>query len=133
MFASGSFLTDTDVRIGGQDYNPKPDHAAVWFEGTAQLALALRDRDRRGDEAAAGLLDQLRSAQANLGRGQIFGGKPTSGGIVAASSPLDTGFGFGYFPNLHIGATSWYVLAATAFNPYRFGPTADALAGRGQR
>ncbi len=42
------------------------------------------------------------------------------GGVVAASSPMDTGFGFGYYPNLHVGATSWYVFAATRTNPYRF-------------
>jgi hypothetical protein len=120
VFASGSFLTDTDANIGGQSWNPKPDNAAVWFEGTAHLALALRNRGRRHDDAAAAsLLNQLRSAQRRLGKGQTFGGKPASGGIVAASSPMDTGFGFGYFPNLHTGATAWYVFAATGFNPFR--------------
>jgi hypothetical protein len=118
-FASGSFLTDTDANIGGQSWNPKPDNAAVWFEGTAHLALALRNRGRRHDDAAAAsLLNQLRSAQRRLGKDQTFGGKPASGGIVAASSPMDTGFGFGYFPNLHTGATAWYVFAATGFNPF---------------
>jgi hypothetical protein len=120
-FGSGTFLTDTDVRIGNQSFNPKPDPAGVWFEGTAQLALALRDRKARGDRAAAEeLLGEIRSAQRELGGGQTFGGRSGQGGVVAASSPLDTGFGFGYFPNLHIGATSWYVFAATGFNPYRF-------------
>jgi hypothetical protein len=120
-FASGSFLTDTTAPIGGQSYNPKPDPAAVWFEGTSQLALALADRDDAGDQkAASALLAQVRSAQQNLGQGQTVGGRSGTGGIVAASSPLDTGFGFGYFPNLHVGATSWYVFAASGFNPYRF-------------
>jgi hypothetical protein len=121
VFASGTFLTDTTVPIGGQSYNPKPNPAAVWFEGTAQLALTLRDRDAAGDRtAAADLMAEIRSAQLSLGQGQTFGGKPGTGGIVAASSPLDTGFGFGYFPNLHVAATSWYVFAANRFNPYRF-------------
>jgi len=121
VFASGSLITDTDVKIGGQDYNPKPDNGAVWFEGTGQLALALADRDDAGDaKAANALLAQIRSAQETLGQGQTFGGKPAPGGIVAASSPMDTGFGFGYYPNLHIAATSWYVFAATNTNPYRF-------------
>ncbi|MET0694101.1 MAG: hypothetical protein ABWY56_09220, partial [Propionibacteriaceae bacterium] len=120
-FASGTFRTDTDVPIGGQSYNPKPDDGGVWFEGTGQLALALRDRNRRADASRiAELLANIRSAQANLGQGQTFGGKPAPGGIVAASSPIDTGFGFGYFPNLHTAATSWYVFAATNTNPYRF-------------
>jgi hypothetical protein len=121
VFASGTFLTDTTVPIANQSYNPKPDPAAVWFEGTSQLALALSDRDDAGDrKAAADLLAEVRSAQRNLGQGQTIGGKSGTGGIVAASSPLDTGFGFGYFPNLHVGATSWYVFAATGFNPYHF-------------
>jgi hypothetical protein len=120
VFASGTMLTDTDVRIGNQDFNPKPDDAGVWFEGTSHLALAFRDRGQRGDEAAAAaLFEQIRSAQDNLGQGQTFGQKPAPGGLVAASSPIDTGFGFGYFPNLHIGATSWYVFALNRFNPYR--------------
>ena len=120
-FASGSFLTDPTVNIGGQSYNPKPDPAAVWFEGTAQLAVALSDRDARGDEQlAADLRGQIKAAQSTLGQGQTFGGKATTGGIVAASSPLDTGFGFGYYPNLHVGATAWYVFAGLQFNPYRF-------------
>nr|MBA3530115.1 Tat pathway signal sequence domain protein [Propionibacteriaceae bacterium] len=121
VFASGSLITNTDEPIGGQSYNPKPDNASVWFEGTAHLALALRDRRADGHrQAAVDLLGEIRSAQAELGKRQTFGGKPAPGGIVAASSPLDTGFGFGYFPNLHIGATSWYVFAATNVNPYRF-------------
>ena len=32
--------------------------------------------------------------------------------MVAASSLLDTGFRFGYFPNLAHRSTSWYVFAA---------------------
>ena len=120
VFASGSLTTDTGTRIGGQSYNPFPDDGAVWFEGTGQLAIALRDR-RAGDaDRAEELLAQLRAAQTQLGRGQTFGGKRVEGGIVAASSPMDTGFGFGYYPNLHLAATSWYVFAATRTNPYRF-------------
>lgn len=120
-FASGSLLTDTDRRIGGQDYNPFPDDCAVWFEGTAQLALSLRDR-RRGDDRADAevLLDTIRVAQRRLGQDQVFNGKSGAGGVVAATSPMDTGFGFGYYPNLHIGATSWFVMASLNANPYLF-------------
>ena len=121
VFASGSLTTDTRARIGGQSYNPFPDDGAVWFEGTGQLAIALRDRRAAGDaDRAEDLLAQLRAAQSQLGRGQTFGGQRVEGGIVAASSPMDTGFGFGYYPNLHLAATSWYVFAATRTNPYRF-------------
>jgi hypothetical protein len=118
-FASGSVAADTSAPI--DPWHGKPDSGAVWFEGTSQLALSLADRNRRGDRAAADeLLGAVRWAQAELGDGQEFGGKRINGGIVAASSPLQTGFGFGYYQHLHVGATSWYVFAATGTNPYRF-------------
>ena len=44
---------------------------------------------------------------------------PAGCGVVAASSAFDTGFGFGYFPNQHVGATSWFLIAAGGVNPYR--------------
>ena len=42
-------------------------------------------------------------------------------GFVAATGYLDTGFGYGYYPDLHIGATGWYVMAAQAANPFQLG------------
>lgn len=44
---------------------------------------------------------------------------PARSGIVSASSPLDTGFGFGYYPYRHTGATAWYLMAAVRANPLR--------------
>jgi len=94
----------------------------VWLEGTAQLATALVDRDRRGDrQQAQALLAQVRHAQDVLGAGQRLGGVEVDGGVVAASSLLDTGFGFGYFQVQHVGATSWFLLASTGSNPMRWG------------
>jgi hypothetical protein len=117
-FGSGSLQADPTVNI---DEWTKPDSGAVWFEGTSQLALALADRNRRGDKVAAqGLLDAVIWAQDELGVGQQFGGRRIDGGIVAASSPMHTGFGFGYYPNLHVGATSWFVFAGSGVNPYLF-------------
>ena len=117
-FASGSLQADPTVPI--DQWNPKPDSGAVWFEGTGQLALALAIRNGKGDKAAAQeLLRAVIWAQDELGEGQQFGGKRIEGGVVAASSP-QTGFGFGYYPNLHVGATSWFVFAATGVNPYVF-------------
>lgn len=118
-FGSGSLKADPTVPI--DQWNPKPDSGAVWFEGTSQLALALADRQRKGDKAAAqALLDAVIWAQQELGADQTFGGKRIEGGIVAASSPMHTGFGFGYYPNLHTGATAWFVFAGTGVNPYVF-------------
>lgn len=120
-FASGTFRTDVTNTIGGLNYTPRPDSGAVWFEGTGQLALALADRNRGEDRARADeLLTEIRSAQTTLGVGQTFGGQDAPGGVVAASSPLDTGFRFGYYQQRHVAATSWYVFAATGFNPYVF-------------
>ena len=55
--------------------------------------------------------------------GQTVAGKAlTQGdGLIASTSPMDTGFGYGYFPNLHIGATGWFLIAAQGGNPFRLG------------
>ncbi|MGW0611417.1 Tat pathway signal sequence domain protein [Streptomyces sp. NPDC002788] len=117
-FSSASLLANEDAPIAAGQ--PKPDRNGVWFEGTAHLALALRKRGARGDEARARrLIASTEQAQDLLGGGQTVGGKtlPERCGVVSASSPLDTGFGFGYYPYRHTGATAWYVMAATRFNP----------------
>lgn len=119
-FSSASLLANEDAPIA--DSQPRPDRNGVWFEGTAHLALALRARRRRGDEARARrLLDSIERAQDLLGGGQTVGGRalPERAGVVSASSPLDTGFGFGYYPYRHVGATAWYLMAATRSNPLR--------------
>ena len=119
-FGSASLLANEDAPIA--EFQPKPDRNGVWFEGTAHLALALRDRHGRGDEARARrLIDSIEQAQDLLGADQTVGGKalPERSGVVSASSPLDTGFGFGYYPYRHTGATAWYLLAATRTNPLR--------------
>ena len=119
-FSSASLLANQDAPIAtGQ---PRPDRNGVWFEGTAHLALALRDRHAPGDEARARrLLTSVERAQDRLGDGQSLGGTPVAAGsgVVSASSPLDTGFGFGYYPYRHTGATAWYLLAAARVNPLR--------------
>ncbi|GAB2871172.1 hypothetical protein GCM10027074_43380 [Streptomyces deserti] len=119
-FSSASLVANEDAPIA--EGQPKPDRDAVWFEGTAHLALALRDRGARGDEERARrLIASLQRAQDLLGTGQTIGGKalPERSGVVSASSPLDTGFGFGYYPYRHTGATAWYLMAAVRFNPLR--------------
>ncbi|MFF7262156.1 Tat pathway signal sequence domain protein [Streptomyces sp. NPDC008159] len=119
-FSSASLVADEDKPIA--EFQPKPDRDGVWFEGTAHLALAFRDRGARGDEyRARRLLASLERAQDHLGTGQTVGGRalPERSGIVSASSPLDTGFGFGYYPYRHTGATAWYLMAAVRANPLR--------------
>lgn len=111
--------------------DPLPDPDAVWFEGTAHMAAALLARRRRarndlptfhGDVAtAAEYSSQIVLAQTELGRRQQINGLdiPEASGVVAASSVLNTGTGFSYYPNVHLAATSWYLIAASAGNPYQ--------------
>jgi hypothetical protein len=119
-FSSASLLANEGAPIA--DGQPRPDRNGVWFEGTAHLALALRDRGHAGDERRARrLLGSIERAQDLLGSAQTVGGTalPAGSGVVSASSPLDTGFGFGYYPYRHTGATAWYLLAAARANPLR--------------
>ena len=109
------------------------DSHGVWLEGTAHAATALLTRRAHGERdlpfssddlsTAREFLDNIRFAQANLGVGQKVNGAaiPTGQGIVASTSNIDTGFGYDYFPNLHIGATGWYGLALLSANPFQLG------------
>lgn len=55
--------------------------------------------------------------------GQTVGGKPIpqDDGLIAATSVMDTGFGYTYGPSLHIGAIGWYLLGALGANPFQLG------------
>ncbi|WP_162795834.1 hypothetical protein [Nonomuraea lactucae] len=141
---SGVTFSDVSKTATGPVPNGTGDNNrdAVWFEGTAHLAAALVARDSSGDRSRARrYLAEIASAQGALGAGQTVGltsdpdgGRlsnpgeggtwtgsplPARSGVVAASSAFDTGFGFGYFQRQHVGATSWYVMAALGVNPYR--------------
>jgi hypothetical protein len=112
---------------------PHTDPNAVWLEGTGHMIAALIARVLRGGDnlfgllkdlgTAAGLVQQSMKAQAELGMGQTVNNKPIPAGegLVAATSLMDTGFGYTYGPELHIGATGWYLLGALAANPFRLG------------
>ena len=138
-----TFSDQSKVLTGNVPGTTIPNHRnAVWPEGNGHTALALLQRDGRGDRTLARrLLSQTVVAQENVGAGQTIGltsdpngGRlsnpgeggtftgsplPARGGVVSATSALDTGFGFGYFQNQHVGATSWFLMAALATNPYR--------------
>src|SRR6267143_1084503 len=123
-------------------FSNRPSPSAVLLEGTADLAAALlsrrlppnRDIDGfNGDvDTARILLDNIRVAQNNLGKGQhVGGGQPIIGlgkpaqaipdglGVLASTSELNTGFGFSYKHFLHVGATGWYAIAGLAGNPFQ--------------
>lgn len=117
---SGVTFSDASL-VSTASYNGIPVNPhGVWMEGSAQLALATSSRaGNRDNRASRALLAGLRTAQATLGGGQHVGGAPVTGGVVAASSLIDSGFGYGYFPVQHVGATSWYVMAEKGYNPLR--------------
>jgi hypothetical protein len=112
-------------------FSTPPNPNSVWLEGTAHVAAALRARNLpaeldlpgfSGDRnTAAFLLLNILGAQATQGAGQTCAGQPIppATGVVAASSELNTGFGFSYKPFLHIGATGWFAIAGQARNPFQ--------------
>jgi hypothetical protein len=92
----------------GFDFNEDKD--GVWFEGTAQMAVAYAIANR--PVLAEGLRQELRRAQ----RTPQFG---DNHGIVAASHDgVSTGFGFKLFRRRHVAATAWHIFAQLQFNPY---------------
>ena len=140
---SACFIAPSD------QFSKQPSPSAVWLEGTGHLAAALlsrrlpRNKDIdgfNGDvDTARVLLDNLRVAQNNLGRGQhVGGGQPFIGlgkpaqvipdglGVIAATSELNTGFGFSFKRFLHVAATGWYAIAGQAGNPFRLGLGKDS-------
>lgn len=89
------------------------DTSKVWFEGTAHLADALVIRNSSGDAAKAqAYRNSLQLAQTTAPHNDGLG-------IVAAShdrlSDCDSDY---YYGALHTGATSWYLMAATATDPF---------------
>ncbi len=95
----------------GEGFDFNEDRDGVWYEGTAQLALAFRHAGQEGKWRA--LLNLLRSA------------RDPSGGLPAASRDrLTTGFFLAtgepwyYYNRLHVGATAWLVLAELGVNPF---------------
>jgi hypothetical protein len=132
-FASQSMraLTPSD------QFSAVPDPNAVWLEGTGHLAAALLARGLsaaqdlpgfKGDTNTARiLLDNIRVAQQTQGSGQTVAGRaiPDGQGLVAASSVLNTGFGFSFNPNRHIAATAWFVIAGQRGNPFKLGLRSD--------
>jgi hypothetical protein len=97
----------------GFDFNN--DRDGVWFEGTAQMAIAY---------AAAGREDSAVEVRGELRRAQSADPDGIGLALPAASHDgVSTGFSFFYFRRLHIGATSWNVFAQRGFNPFtEFGP-----------
>ena len=87
----------------GFDFNN--DRDGVWFEGTAQQALAFA---LMGDE---------KKYQATIKSLKM--GQSASGGIYATCHDgVTTGFNWKYNRRIHLGATCWYIFAMKRWNPY---------------
>jgi hypothetical protein len=120
-------LSKLGTKLGDQSV----DADAVWLEGTGHLIAALLLRRLPADQdipsfhgdvqLAHSLIESVTVAQNSLGAGQTVNGQPlvVGQGLTASTSILNTGFGFNYFPYLHIGATAWYLMGARAKNPLR--------------
>lgn len=97
---------------GGVDFND--DRDGVWWEGTAQLALA--ERATGQDDAARARL-RLLAGQFAPG-GYVWASSVPRLSTGLALSPDSTRADFFYYRRPHLGATAWAVLAATGWNPF---------------
>jgi hypothetical protein len=89
------------------------DRSGVWFEGTAHLADALALRGRSGDQT------QAAAYLGDIAHAQVDGPNADGLGIVGTSKKrLSDCDGGHYFSSLHTGATSWYLLALQAADPF---------------
>ena len=103
----------------GYDFNCH-DGDGAWWEGTAQMAVALKMVKR--ESLYAKILDRLHSAQIHTGS--------YNGALPAASKcGLTTGFyklwissrenlPWLYTDNPHVGATAWFIFALLGKNPF---------------
>lgn len=97
---------------GGFDFND--DRDGIWWEGTAQVALA---RAAAGDRAgAASLLDRLAGQFAPSGLLWATSVPRLTTGLALA--PDSTDADFVYYRRPHLGATAWAILAARRWNPF---------------
>ena len=109
-WAQGNCYVEADG-FKGFDFNP--DRDGIWFEGTAQMAVAFEAGGRPAD--CDFCLSELRRAQISATHAD---GK----GIVAASHDgVSTGFDGTSYNRLHVGATAWYTLAELGYNPFQTG------------
>jgi hypothetical protein len=105
-------LSATDGSFSGVSFGAC-DRSKVWFEGTANLAAALATRDGSGDAAKAqAYLNTIQLAQTTALHNNGLG-------IVAASRDgLSDCDGDHYYASVHTGATSWYLMAGSATEPF---------------
>ncbi len=100
----------------GEGYDFNTDRDGIWYEGTAQMAVAYQ---------AVGNVEKANACITAVEKAQF-----ENGAIPAASRDgLTTGFYLSssdnsqwlYYKRGHVGATAWYMLAKQGVNPYWIG------------
>jgi hypothetical protein len=103
----------------GRGYDFNDDADGVWFEGTAQMALAFTHCGQLSK--GRDIVDFLRMEQHESG-----GLRATDREAISTGFHLQDGTPWLYYNRLHVGATAWMVLAEKQVNP--FWPETSALA-----
>lgn len=107
---------NTHDGFNGFDFND--DRDGVWFEGTAQMAVAYAFAETESEvNQLRGTLQTAQQIPLPFGDGL---------GMPAASHDgVTSGFSFKLFLRPHVGATAWNIFAQLGFNPYyqTFRPT----------
>jgi hypothetical protein len=98
----------------GFDFNN--DRDGVWFEGTAQMAVAYALAGQQDD--AKRLRALLHLAQQTSPFGDAQGLSAASHDAVSTGFQAPTGDDFKLFRRLHVGATAWNAFAQLQFDPY---------------
>jgi len=102
--------------FAGFDYDT--DNDGIWFEGTAQMALAYQ---------VNGLTDKADGYISELQKAQTSGSNNNGKGMVAASHDgVTTGMDWKLLNRVHVGTTAWYIFTEHGYNPY-WGTTSPIL------
>ena len=96
----------------GEGYDFNDDKDGVWFEGTAQAALAYKQLGKDGDYLR--ILDFLNKNAAPDGSIIAADHDGVSTGFKVSGSDLD----WKYFKRQHLGATAWLAFAQLGVNPF---------------
>ncbi|HKP22824.1 MAG TPA: hypothetical protein VJV39_03090 [Dongiaceae bacterium] len=100
---------------GGVDFND--DRDGIWWEGTAQAALAYRavGREEEADRLLSALADQFAPGGFIWATSKV---RLTTGLALSPASTIDD---FYYYRLPHLAPTAWAALAATGWNPFTGG------------
>jgi hypothetical protein len=105
---------------GGFDFND--DRDGIWWEGTAQAALAYRAAGdvQEADRLLSAIADQFAPGGFIWAASRV---RLTTGLALSPASAIDD---FYYYRLPHLAPTAWAALAATGWNPF----TGESVSGR---